>query len=81
MERKTFHLITFLAISMAECLVANKILYCIVLYLIKTDDLIFFTKFKFDMIGGSENKFKDSIFKMAVMTAILDDMTSPFNYI
>ena len=29
-----FHLNTLLAISMAECLVANKILYCIVLYLI-----------------------------------------------
>ena len=29
---KTFHLITLLAISMAECLIANKILYCNVLY-------------------------------------------------
>ena len=29
---KIFHLITLLAISMPECLVANKILYCIVLY-------------------------------------------------
>ena len=29
---KKFHLKTLLAISMAECLVANKILYCIVLY-------------------------------------------------
>ena len=27
---KNFHLNTLLAISMAECLVANKILYCIV---------------------------------------------------
>ena len=31
---KNFHLNTLLAISMAECLVANKILYCIVLYCI-----------------------------------------------
>ena len=29
---KNFHLNTLLAISMAECLVANKILYCIVFY-------------------------------------------------
>ena len=29
-----FHLNTLLAISMAECLVANKILYCIVSYCI-----------------------------------------------
>ena len=29
LERKAFHLFTLLAISMAECLVANKILYCI----------------------------------------------------
>ena len=27
---KQFHLNTLLAISMAECLVANKILYCII---------------------------------------------------
>ena len=33
-EKKNFHLNTLLAISMAECLVANKILYCIVLYCI-----------------------------------------------
>ena len=32
-EKKKFHLNTLLAISMAECLVANKILYCIVLYI------------------------------------------------
>ena len=31
---KKIHLNTLLAISMAECLVANKILYCIVLYCI-----------------------------------------------
>ena len=29
---KNLHLNTLLAISMAECLVANKILYCIVLF-------------------------------------------------
>ena len=29
-----FHLYTLLAISMAECLVANKILYCIVLFIL-----------------------------------------------
>ena len=29
---KNFHLNTLLAISMAECLVANKILYCIIIY-------------------------------------------------
>ena len=32
-ERKTLHLITLLAISMSECLVANKMLYCIILIL------------------------------------------------
>ena len=26
--KQTFHLITLMAISMAECLVANQILYC-----------------------------------------------------
>ena len=32
LERKTFHLNTLLAISMVECLVANKkfVLYCII---------------------------------------------------
>ena len=29
-ERKTFHLNTLFAIGMAECFVANKILYCII---------------------------------------------------
>ena len=31
LERKTFHLISLFAISMPECLVANKMLYCIVM--------------------------------------------------
>ena len=37
---KHFHLYTLLAISLAECLVANKILYCIVLYYCLKDVLI-----------------------------------------
>ena len=32
--REKFHLNILLAISMPECLVANKILYCIVLYVL-----------------------------------------------
>ena len=32
---KNFHLNTLLAISMAECLVANKILYCIIVLFIR----------------------------------------------
>ena len=35
---KNFHLNTLLAISMAECLVANKNLFCIVLYIAKPCD-------------------------------------------
>ena len=45
---KNFHLNTLLAISMAECLVANKILYCIVLllYLPKSVDSIIILQFR-----------------------------------
>ena len=51
LERKTFHLITLLAISIIECLVANKILYCIV-YLIC---IVFLTK---THVGGSLKMFQ-----------------------
>ena len=46
---KHFHLYTLFAISMAECLVANKILYCIVLYCIN------FPKFPFVIIFEIRN--------------------------